>query len=148
MHKQLIALSFMGMLTNANATCYMLQDAAGKVLYTSYQPPFDISAPPESAASIASKKAGQRLQIFQNGCPTDLTMDGQARRFEEETRTKPQSVDHATAMALKMIERDQQREALQQRLEDTRREIDRYHKGALQDVKRYNDIHEILYPDR
>jgi hypothetical protein len=139
----------MALLAYANSThgaCYMLQDSTGKVLYTGHQPPFDISAPPESAASIASKKAGQRLQIFSDKCPTDLTMDGQARRFEEETATKPQSVDHATAMALKMLAQDQQRKAAQNQVNEIRRELDRYHEGALKDLKRYNDIHEALYP--
>ena len=139
----------MALLAYANTThgaCYMLQDSTGKVLYTDYRPPFDISAPPESAASIASKKAGQRLQVFSDKCPTDLTMDGQARRFEEETAAKPQSVDHATAMALKMIAQDQQRKAAQNRVNAIQQELERYHDGVLQDVKRYNDIHEALYP--
>ena len=128
------------------ADCYVLHDASGKVLYASHSPPFDISTPPESPASVASKKAGQKLQIYPGVCTKNHKENLQESRYNEITGKTVETMDSARIMAYKMLEQEQKQTELQYQAQQIQTELNRYHRGILGDVKRHNDLHERLYP--
>lgn len=149
MTKKTVMIALLTCMTNAHSTCYILRDHNGQVLYSDTRPPFDLSTPPESAALIAAKKAGQRLQILPDECPSNFNVNGQMNRYVEsmsELRPKPPP-DAAATMAIRMFNQDREKEAIHNEIKAFDREIGRYRRGVLGDVKRYNDKHEYLYPN-
>lgn len=147
MNKKLLITALLACTANAQAACYILRNHNGQVVYNDTQPPFDISAPPESTASIASKKAGQYLQILPDQCPTNPNANLQLERYNEAISNHERTPDMATTMALQMIKQDEEHEKRLNQIQAIERELDRYHEGVLGDVKRYNDEHEAMYPD-
>lgn len=132
--KRIISLALLLPLTT-HATCYMVFNKNGDLVYQATTAPFDLSSPPDSPDYIAAKAKGYRVQIS-----PDCVIKRRATNIEIANDLAHQNNLDIAAELRRQVHEDYERKRRANFIKDTDEELLRRGEIAVKQLRQMNDL--------
>ena len=132
--KRIISLALLLPLTT-HATCYMVFNKNGDLVYQATTAPFDLSSPPDSPDYSAAKAKGYRVQIS-----PDCVIKRRATNIEIANDLAHQNNLDIAAELRRQVHEDYERKRRANFIKDTDEELLRRGEIAVKQLRQMNDL--------